>query len=347
MPDKDDKTLLDSLDITENPKHFKDGKLGKKIAFGAAGAVLLAGVGAGVVNHNMNADKPKDNTSDKQTDERHAEDPYKGISEAKTKQIQKATKSVDKVLTERIGNTKNDDDVKAANTAISDIKGNDNDTQDIRKAYESVMTVVNGSSNDKLQVARSRIANLSNAKLSKELESKFTDKMVNITAVDTSSTPHNVYDETKPLTKAQLKAKEDEMAKNEAKDKADNDAQVKNAQSASSEDANNQQAWSSNPTVTPESTAPTTNTQSTGQTSTNNVPTSPAATQQTTPTTPSTNAPASHAASFNTTAQHAASSIANNGINHAAAGTDKNPVNADTGTQAPNGTYFDNDGWGR
>ncbi|CAM3134177.1 LysM peptidoglycan-binding domain-containing protein [Leuconostoc rapi] len=34
-------------------------------------------------------------------------------------------------------------------------------------------------------------------------------------------------------------------------------------------------------------------------------------------------------------------------INYATPGSDKNPIDPDTGTAAPNGAYFDNDGWGR
>lgn len=164
---------------------------------------------------------------------------YKGISEAKTKQIQKATTAVDKVLTERIQNEKNDDDVKLANTLISNIKSDDNEIQEIRKAYQNVMMVVNGASIDRLQVTRSRIANLSNTTLSKELKNKFTEKMVTATARDISDTPAYVDSQTKPLTKDQLKLKEAEMVKKDAKAKADYDAQVKNTQSASSENADN------------------------------------------------------------------------------------------------------------
>lgn len=40
-----------------------------------------------------------------------------------------------------------------------------------------------------------------------------------------------------------------------------------------------------------------------------------------------------------------ATSTDNSGVKHAEAGSPENPVDPDTGTQAPNGTYFDNDGW--
>lgn len=322
---------------SDSNSSFKSSRMVKAAVLIIALTVVLGSVGLSIGNNrHINGEKSKA----KSINQKHLEDPYKGISKAKTKQIQKATTAVDKVLTERISNTKNDVDVKSANTAISDIKGNDNDTQDIRKAYESIMTVVNGSSMDKLQVARSRIANLSNAKLSKELESKFTAKMVTATARDISDTPSYVESQTKPVTKAQLKAKEDEMAKNEAKDKADNDAQVKNAQSASSEDANNEKAWSSNPTVTPEST-----TQSTGQTSTNQVQNPPVITTQST--NPTTSAPTSHAASStDKVSTTPATSNNNQGHKYAKPGSTENPINPDTGTDAPNGAYFDNNGWG-
>ncbi|QEA59601.1 hypothetical protein FGL74_07735 [Leuconostoc koreense] len=181
----------------------------------------------------------------------HTSYQYKGISEVKTKQIQKATTAVDKALTERIQNEKNDDDVKLANKLSSNIKSDDNDTHEIRKAYENVMMVVNGSSIDRLQVARSYLANLSNTTLSKELENKFTEKMVTATARDISDTPSYVESQTKPLTKEKLKLKEAEMVKKDAKAKADYDAQVRNTQAASSEDAENEKTWSSNATVTP------------------------------------------------------------------------------------------------
>lgn len=233
---------------SDSNSSFKNSKMVKDVVLIIVITVLLGVVGLSIGNNrHINGEKYKA----KSINQKYSGDTYKGIFKAKTKQIQKATTAVDKVLTERISNTKNDTDIKSANTAISDIKGDDNDTQDIRKAYESVMTVVNGSSMDKLQVARSRIANLSNAKLSKELESKFTEKMVTATARDISDTPAYVESQTKPLTKAQLKAKEAEMVKTEAKAKSDYDEQVKNEQSISSEGAKNEKAWSSNPTVRP------------------------------------------------------------------------------------------------
>lgn len=318
---------------SDSNKSFKISKIVKAIVLIILITVLLGVVGFSIGNnrHN-NVEKSKARS----ISQKHAEETYRGILEAKTKQIQKATKFVDKVLAERIQNTKNDDDVKAANTAISNIKGDDTDTQDIRKAYASVMAVINGSSMDKLQVARSRIANLSNSTLSKELENKFTDKMVTATARDISDTPAYVESQTKPLTKAQLKAKEAEMAKNEAKNKADTDAQVKNAQSASSEDANNEKAWSSNPTVTTESTAPTTNTQYTGQTSTPKAKI------------PTTSSPTPHAPGISTDkgATTPTTSSGNSGPKFAQPGSTENPINPDTGTQAPNGAYFNDDGWG-
>lgn len=318
---------------SDSSSSVKISKMVKAIVLIIVITVLLGVVALSIDNnkHN-NVEKSKAKSINK----KHVEQLYKGISEAITKQIQKATKSVDKVLAERIQNTKNDDDVKAANTAISNIKGDDTDTQDIRKAYASVMAVVNGSSMDKLQVARSRIANLSNSTLSKELEHKFTDRMVTATARDISDIPAYVESQTKPLTKAQLKAKEAEMAKNEAKNKADTDAQVKNAQSASSEDANNEKAWSSNPTVTTESTAPTTNTRSTGQTST------PTAKIPTT----SSPTPHAHAISTDKGATTPTTSSGNSGPKFAKPGSTENPINPDTGTDAPNGAYFDNNGWG-
>ncbi|MBZ5961751.1 LysM peptidoglycan-binding domain-containing protein [Leuconostoc gasicomitatum] len=57
------------------------------------------------------------------------------------------------------------------------------------------------------------------------------------------------------------------------------------------------------------------------------------------------NTPSSTDSATSTDKGSSASTDNGSGVNHAPAGSAENPINPDTGTDAPNGSYFDNDGW--
>ena len=96
-------------------------------------------------------------------------------------------------------------EAKAA-TEIAEIKGNDTNTKDIRRAYTDIVNVVKDSSLINMQTARSHIADLKDSKLATHMEKEYEQSMVVLVVRHTNYAESQVLDMTKPLSKKKLKA---------------------------------------------------------------------------------------------------------------------------------------------
>lgn len=264
----DKKNLMDDLNIMDekapkhsdnNPKGPNNHKLAKKIAFGTVGLAALAGLGVGVVNHNKDTDKQKDNGSNKKaTVENKQEDPYQNLSKSKAEQVKKADSAVSKVYDAKFQAKKDDDKVDAntianrpanyvpkivakaetkATKAIAEIKGNDTNTKDIRQAYTDVVNVAKDSSLINMQTARSHIALLKDSELATHMEKEYETPMANNVAQHTSLDISTILEETKPLSEKKLKAAQEKAAAAEASSSSDRAAQSSAVSSAATSSA--------------------------------------------------------------------------------------------------------------
>lgn len=259
MPDK--KSLLDDLKIVEDkePKHTEpkgpnNHKLAKKIAFGTVGLAALAGLGVGVINHNQDNDKQKDNDANKKaTVDDKQEDPYQNLSKSKAEQVKKADAAVENIFTSYYKAKDHDEKlsqtviasrpntyvapsvIKAeakATTAIAEIKGNDTDTKDIRRAYTDVINVVKDSSLINMQTVRSHIADLKDSKLATHMEKEYEQAMVALVVTHTDYSESQVLDMTKPLSDKKLKAAQDKAAASSASASSAHAAEASNVAKA-------------------------------------------------------------------------------------------------------------------
>ncbi|MFT9455913.1 MAG: hypothetical protein ABF575_01350 [Liquorilactobacillus hordei] len=153
--------------------------------------------------------------------------PYQNLSKSKAEQVKKADTAVENVFkvndkferqdakTDPNEIAKRPDNYVApvvskaeakAATAIVEIKGNDTNTKDIRRAYTDVVNVVKDSSLINMQTARSHIADLKDSKLATHMEKEYEQSMVVLVVRHTNYAESQVLDMTKPLSKKKLKA---------------------------------------------------------------------------------------------------------------------------------------------
>lgn len=233
-----DKRLSDALKVMETPnpqpeKEPNDHKLAKRLAFGAVGAAALLAVGAGVVS-NQQADTDKNKDSDKtDTIKEKYENIFKTVAKDKVAQVETADKAVQKLVDDELNGKKDakDENLKAAETAIAGIKGDDTDLKTIRDAYSNIVTVVKSPTVENLKNMRTSIANMSDSNISRHLNTTFETGMIKHVSEVTHQSVKTVTSESKPLTAQQVKAKEADIKKQQdeaaKKAKADADAKAK------------------------------------------------------------------------------------------------------------------------
>lgn len=230
----------------EPQKDPKSHKMAKRVAYGAAGLAIVAGIGASVINHDdKTTDKrpePDQNAHARDAEKEKQQDIYKNLSKQKI-QVEAADKAVtamvkDKTaITEKRDNKLSDETLnKAVQTAedkVKAIQGDDEDLKSIRTAYTDIINVVKDPSLDNLQTAKTDINNMKNANLSQHLSDTNITALTKVVATVNHMSVRDVENATKPFTAQQQQAK----AAAAAKAKADAEAKARSAAAASSAQA--------------------------------------------------------------------------------------------------------------
>lgn len=242
MPDK---RLSDALKMTrsqpELQKDPKNHKMAKRVAYGAAGLAIVAGVGASVANHdNQTTDKhaePDQNAHARDTAKEKQQDLYKNLPKQKI-QVEAADKAVTAMVKDKTAITEKRDHkpsdetlnkaVQTAGDKVKAIQGDDGDLKSIRTAYTDVINVVKDPSLDNLQTAKTAINNMKDADLSQHLSDENITALTKVVATVNHMSVSDVENATKPLTAQQQQAKAVSAAKAKA------DAASKASSSASS-----------------------------------------------------------------------------------------------------------------
>lgn len=316
------KTIPSQPEPQKDPKNHK---MAKRVAYGAAGLAIVAGIGASVINHDdKTTDKrpePDRNAHARDTEKEKQQDPYKNLSKQKI-QVEAADKAVTAMVKDKTAITENRDDkpsdetlnkdVQTADDKVNAIQGNDEGTKSVRTAYTDIINVVKDPSLDKLQTAKTDINNMKNANLSQHINDKNIKSLTKVVATVNHMSVSDVENATKPLTAQQQQAK----AAAAAKAKADAEAKARSAAQAAQRSAQSTNQASAQNTASAQSSS-TYQTQSNYQAPAQN--TAPAQSTQRS-TAPANNtqrysaparqapAPQQHAASNNQAAQQAASS---------------------------------------
>ncbi|MFT9406235.1 hypothetical protein [Lentilactobacillus hilgardii] len=213
--------------------------------------------------------------------------PYQNLSKSKAEQVKKADTAVENVFTvndkfERqdaktdpneiakrpdnyVAPVVSKAEAKAA-TAIVEIKGNDTNTKDIRRAYTDIVNVVKDSSLINMQTARSHIADLKDSKLATHMKKEYKQSMVVLVVRHTNYAESQVLDMTKPLSKKKLKAAQAKAAAAAASTSSSIAAESSNMAKSSSDETQSSsavQASQATQTTTAQATTPARNTTST------------------------------------------------------------------------------------
>ncbi|QYH51647.1 hypothetical protein [Liquorilactobacillus hordei] len=189
--------------------------------------------------------------------------PYQNLSKSKAEQVKKADTAVKNVFNANdkaeqkdaktdpnVVNRRPDNYVapivskaedKAA-TAIAEIKGNDTNTKDIRRAYTDVVNVVKDSSLINMQTVRSHIADLKNSKLATHMEKEYEQSMVVLVVTHTNYAESQVLDMTKPLSEKKLKVAQAKAAAAAASSSSASAAESSNMAKMSSEETRSSSA---------------------------------------------------------------------------------------------------------
>lgn len=239
--------LSDALKLTRSQpdpqKDPRNHKMAKRIAYGAAGLAIVAGVGASVINHdNQTTDKhtePDQNAHARDTEKEKQQDLHKNLSKQEI-QIKAADKAVTAMVKDKTAITENRDDkpsdetlnnaVQTAENNANAIQGDDEGTKSIRTAYTDIINVVKDPSLDKLQTAKTDINNMKNANLSQHINDKNIKSLTKVVATVNHMSVSDVEKATKPLTAQQQQAK----AAAAVKAKADAEAKARSAAAAAS-----------------------------------------------------------------------------------------------------------------
>ena len=321
----------------EPQKDPKNHKMAKRVAYGAAGLAIVAGIGASVINHDdKTTDKrpePDQNAHARDAEKEKQQDLHKNLSKQEI-QIEAADKAVKAMVKDKTAITENRDNrpsddtlnkaVQTAEDKVKAIQGDDEGIKSVRTAYTDIINVVKDPSLDNLQTAKTDINNMKNANLSQHLSDTNITALTKVVATVNHMSVRDVENATKPLTaqQQQAKAAAAAKAKADAEAKARSAAAASSAQAAQSAQSNAPQATSSAQSSTYQAPAQSSTYQAPAQ---NTAPAQSSTQRSTTPaakshyTAPANNtqrysAPANrapapqHAASNNQAAQKAASS---------------------------------------
>lgn len=191
----------------------------KELYFIAGLLAILGGITAYAVLSQSGYGEPKEINIVKK------EDPYGNIQKDKIDKVKTAKKAVDEVLSA----SEKELELKTteANKAINDIGDETPELKAIQNAFRGIIEVANNPTIDHLQIARSYIANLSDANFSTYLEKQYEDTLISIVSNKTTKTKEEVKKETQPLTLEQVKEKLETNAKAEKAAKEKEDREIK------------------------------------------------------------------------------------------------------------------------
>jgi hypothetical protein len=197
----------------EPQKDPKNHKMAKRVAYGAAGLAIVAGIGASVINHDdKTTDKrpePDQNAHARDAEKEKQQDLHKNLSKQEI-QIEAADKAVKAMVKDKTAITENRDNrpsddtlnkaVQTAEDKVKAIQGDDEGIKSVRTAYTDIINVVKDPSLDNLQTAKTDINNMKNANLSQHLSDTNITALTKVVATVNHMSVRDVENATKPLT---------------------------------------------------------------------------------------------------------------------------------------------------